>query len=69
LNWLWPSESGIPKPRFLSESLFIGKPSIFAQSNALEAEMVIDDFVSLLPNSDGFWAILMPEKSSYVKYQ
>jgi len=68
LNWLWPSKAGIPKPRLLSESLFNGKPSIFAQSNALEANMVIDDFVSLLPNPDGFWAIMMPEKSSYVKY-
>jgi hypothetical protein len=52
----------------LSESLFSGKPSIFVQSNALEADMVIDDFVTLLPNPDGFWTIMMPEKSSYVKY-
>ncbi|KAK3934736.1 hypothetical protein QBC46DRAFT_462469 [Diplogelasinospora grovesii] len=63
LNWLWPSEAA-PKPRFLSEGLFIGKPAIYAQSNALEADMVVDDFVSLLPNTEGFWTIMMPEKSS-----
>lgn len=65
LSWLWPSNAGTPKPRFLSEHLFFGKPfpTIFAQSNGLDTEMVVDDFATLLPDTEGFWTIMWPEKS------
>ena len=65
LSWLWPSDAGTPKPRFLSEHIFFGKPfpTIFAQSNGLDTEMVVEDFATLLPDAEGFWTIIWPEKS------
>ena len=65
LSWLWPSDAGTPKPRFLSELLFFGKPfpTIFAQSNGLDTEMVVEDFAHLLTDTEGFWTIILPEKS------
>lgn len=65
LNWLWPSDAGVPKPELLSAELFNGSPYIHAQSNALETEMVIDDFVKFFHgNPDGFWSIMTPTKNS-----
>jgi Choline/Carnitine o-acyltransferase len=65
LSWLWPSNADTPKPRFLSEHLFFGKPfpTIFAQSNGLDTEIVVEDFATLLLDTEGFWTIIMPEKS------
>jgi len=64
LSFLWPSNAETPKPRFLSEMIFFGKPfpSIFAQSNALDTEMVVEDFAHLLGDTDGFWTIILPQK-------
>lgn len=65
LRWLWPSDAGIPRPSLLDERLFYGKPFIDAQSNGLEAEMVVDDFVKfLVDNTEGFWSIMTPGKNS-----
>lgn len=65
LRWLWPSHAEIPKPRFLSENLFFGKPFVNVQSNALETDSVVEDLVSFLYNNpEGFWSIMMPEKGS-----
>lgn len=65
LNWLWPSDATVPKPQLLSAELFNGSPYIHAQSNALETEMVIDDFVKFFHgNPDGFWSIMTPRKDS-----
>ncbi|KAG6354287.1 hypothetical protein INS49_004892 [Diaporthe citri] len=65
LNWLWPSDTGVPKPQLLSAELFNGSPYIHAQVNALETEMVIDDFVKFFHgNLDGFWSIMTPRKDS-----
>jgi hypothetical protein len=65
LSWLWPSNTGTPKPRFLSEHIFFGKPfpTIFAQSNGLDTKIVVEDFATLLSDPEGFWTIIMPEKS------
>ena len=65
LSWLWPSTAGTPKPRFLSEHIFFGKPfpTIFAQSNGLDTDIVVEDFAHLLADTEGFWTIIMPEKS------
>ena len=65
LSWLWPSNTGTPKPRFLREHIFFGKPfpTIFAQSNGLDAEIVVEDFAHLLSDTEGFWTIILPEKS------
>lgn len=66
LSYLWPTtNASVPKPAFLSEMVFFGSPHppIFAQSNAVDSEMIIDDFVHLMPDSDGFWSFLSPEKS------
>lgn len=63
LNWLWPSNGGVPKPQLLSAELFNGSPQIHAQSNALDTEMVIDDFTKFFHgNPDGFWSIMTPRK-------
>lgn len=65
LSWLWPSNDSTPKPRFLSEHIFFGKPfpSIFAQSNGLDTDMVVEDFATLLPDAEGFWTIILPKKN------
>ena len=65
LSWLWPSNASTPKPSFLSEHIFFGKPfpSIFAQSNGLDTDIVVEDFAHLLMDTEGFWTIIMPEKS------
>lgn len=65
LSYLWPTNASTPKPRFLSEHVFFGRPypPIYAQSNALDSDIIIDDFVHLMPDSDGFWSILVPEKN------
>jgi hypothetical protein len=65
LSYLWPSEASTPKPSFLSDFIFFGKPfpTIFAQSNGLDTEMVIEDFATLLTDSEGFWSVTMPEKN------
>lgn len=65
LNWMWPSDAGVPKPELLSAERFNGSPYIHAQNNALETEMVIDDFVKFFHgNPDGFWSIMTPRKDS-----
>lgn len=46
-----------------TSELFNGRPYIHAQSNALETNMVIDDFVKFFHgNPDGFWSIMTPRK-------
>jgi hypothetical protein len=68
LSYLWPSDVNTPKPRFLSDFIFFGKPfpTIFAQSNGLDTEIVIEDFATLLTDSEGFWSVIMPEKNKLV---
>jgi hypothetical protein len=65
LAWLWPSNSATPKPRFLSEHIFFGRPfpPIFVQSNAIETDMPVEELVHVMPSPDGFWAIMVPEKN------
>lgn len=66
LSYLWPTaNANTPKPAFLSEMVFFGSPSppIFAQSNAVDSEMIVADFVHLMPDTDGFWSFLSPEKN------
>ncbi|KAF4848553.1 Highly reducing polyketide synthase AFT9-1 [Colletotrichum siamense] len=65
LSYLWPAEAGSPpKPRFLGEHVFFGRPHppVFAQSNGLEGDIMFQDFVHLMADTDGFWSILVPEK-------
>jgi hypothetical protein len=64
LSYLWPADATTPKPRFLGEMTFFGRPNppIFAQSNTLDSDMIIDDFVHLLPDTNGFWSFLTPAK-------
>lgn len=65
LSYLWPAEaSSTPKPRFLGEHVFFGRPHppVFAQSNGLEGDIMFQDFVHLMADTDGFWSILVPEK-------
>ncbi|KAH7141842.1 beta-ketoacyl synthase domain-containing protein [Dactylonectria macrodidyma] len=67
LAYLWPTTNDkAPKPAFLSEMVFFGRPSppIFAQTNSLEGEMTVEDFVHLMPDTDGFWSFISPEKNS-----
>ncbi|KAF7549789.1 hypothetical protein G7046_g8236 [Stylonectria norvegica] len=67
LAYLWPTNNEkAPKPDFLSDMVFFGRPSppIFAQTNSLEGEMTVDDFVHLMPDTDGFWSFISPEKNS-----
>jgi hypothetical protein len=63
LNWLWPADA--PKPRFLSEHIFFGRPfpPVFVQSNAVEAGMPIEDLVHVMPSPEGLWAIMLPEEN------
>ncbi|RYP80178.1 hypothetical protein DL769_002591 [Monosporascus sp. CRB-8-3] len=66
LAYLWPTtNASAPKPAFLSDMVFFGRPSppIFAQTHSLESEMIIEDFVHLLPDTDGFWSFIIPEKN------
>lgn len=64
LSYSWPANE--PKPSFLSDMVFFGRPSppIFAQTNSLEGKMTVDDFVHLMPDTDGFWSFISPDKNS-----
>lgn len=66
LSWKWPSsdKGPIPKPHFLSEHIFFGRPfpPVFAQTNAIEGDMLVEDFVHVMPSPEGLWAILLPDK-------
>ncbi|KAM0290527.1 hypothetical protein ACHAO9_004885 [Fusarium lateritium] len=64
LSYSWPAD--VPKPEFLSEMVFFGRPSppIFAQTNSLEGKMTVEDFVHLMPDTDGFWSFISPEKNT-----
>lgn len=64
LDYLWPT--AIAKPEFLSKMVFFGglSPPIFAQTNSLEGKAVIQDYVHIMPNTDGFWAFICPEKNT-----
>ncbi|KAK9419086.1 hypothetical protein SUNI508_01063 [Seiridium unicorne] len=67
LAYLWPTTDGsAPKPRFLSDMVFFGRPSppIFAQTNSLEGEITVEDYVHLMPDPEGFWSFISPEKNS-----
>ncbi|KAK8040976.1 hypothetical protein PG994_013983 [Apiospora phragmitis] len=62
---LWPADT--PLPRFLGEHVFFGRPDppIFAQVNLLESdksEIIVEDFVHLLGDTDGFWPFIIPDK-------
>jgi hypothetical protein len=63
LSYSWPAD--VPKPSFLSDMVFFGRPSppIFAQTNSLEGKMTVEDFVHLMPDTDGFWSFISPEKN------
>ncbi|KAK4188780.1 highly reducing polyketide synthase AFT9-1 [Podospora australis] len=63
LNWLWPADA--PKPRFLSEDMFFGRPfpPVFVQSNAVEGAMPIEDLVHVMPSPEGLWSIMLPEEN------
>lgn len=66
LSYLWPTTNiSAPKPAFLSDMIFFGRPSppIFAQTNSLEGEMMVEDFVHLMQDTDGFWSFICPEKN------
>jgi hypothetical protein len=65
LSYLWPSEGSTPKPRFLSEMIFFGRPypPLFWQSNAVDSDIVVEDFVQLMPDGNGFWSIIAPGKN------
>lgn len=63
MSYSWPTNE--PKPAFLSDMVFFGRPSppIFAQTNSLEGKMTVDDFVHLMPDTDGFWSFISPDKN------
>lgn len=66
LSYLWPTTNTIaPKPAFLSDMVFFGRPNppIFAQTNSLEGEMMMEDFVHLMQDTNGFWSFICPEKN------
>ncbi|GKU05699.1 beta-ketoacyl synthase protein [Fusarium langsethiae] len=62
LSYCWPE--GVPKPSFLSDMVFFGRPSppIFAQTNSLEGKITVEDLVHLMPDTEGFWSFIIPEK-------
>ncbi|KIL88674.1 polyketide synthase [Fusarium avenaceum] len=64
MSYSWPTNE--PKPAFLSDMVFFGRPSppIFAQTNSLEGKMTVDDFVHLMPDTDGFWSFISPDKNN-----
>ncbi|KAF5020203.1 hypothetical protein F66182_7768 [Fusarium sp. NRRL 66182] len=64
LSYSWPENE--PKPAFLSDMIFFGWPSppIFAQTNSLEGEMMVEDFVHLMPDTNGFWSFISPDKNT-----
>nr|ALQ32954.1 putative polyketide synthase [Fusarium sacchari] len=64
LSYTWPENE--PKPEFLSDMVFFGRPSppIFAQTNSLEGKITVDDFVHLMPDTSGFWSFIIPEKNA-----
>nr|ALQ32923.1 putative polyketide synthase [Fusarium redolens] len=64
MSYSWPANE--PKPAFLSDMVFFGRPSppIFAQTNSLEGKMTVDDFVHLMPDTDGFWSFISPDKNT-----
>ncbi|KAF4332179.1 polyketide synthase [Fusarium beomiforme] len=63
LSYSWPADE--QKPPFLSDLVFFGRPSapIFSQTNSLEGKMTVEDFVHLMPDTDGFWSFISPEKN------
>lgn len=64
LDYLWPTTDGsAPKPAFLSDKIYFGglSPPIFAQTNTLEGEMIVEDFVHIMPDPRGFWSFISPE--------
>ncbi|KAF5549198.1 polyketide synthase [Fusarium mexicanum] len=63
LSYSWPVDE--PKPSFLRDMVFFGRPSapIFSQTNSLEGKITVDDFVHLMPDADGFWSFINPEKN------
>lgn len=69
LDYLWPAgtegSSVPPKPAFLSDRIYFGGlgPPVFAQTNSLEGEMVVEDFVHIMPDPEGFWSFMTPEKN------
>lgn len=66
LAYLWPmTDASPPEPEFLSNTVFFGHPSppIFAQTNSLEGQMTLTDLVHLMPNTNGFWSFMNPEKN------
>ena len=65
LSYLWPSNASTPKPRFLDELVFFGRPNppVFAQSLAIEMDSYAIDVVHLFPDPNGFWSLLVPEKN------
>lgn len=65
LAYLWPVNTDTPKPAFLSEMVFFSRPSppIFAQTTSFEGKMTVDDFVHIMPDPEGFWAFMCPEKN------
>lgn len=66
LGYLWPRDADVAgNPRFLSEGTFFGRPyypPVFAQCNAVEADLVFDHYVKPMSDPDGFWSIITPEK-------
>ncbi|KAK5653765.1 hypothetical protein OQA88_7922 [Cercophora sp. LCS_1] len=65
LSYLWPADASVPKPKFLSDMIFFGRPfpPIYAQTNGIDSDIIVDDFVHLMPDTDGFWSIIVPEKN------
>ncbi|KAF5548075.1 polyketide synthase [Fusarium phyllophilum] len=63
LSYSWPADE--PKPPFLRDMVFFGRPSapIFSQTNSLEGKITVEDFVHLMPDADGFWSFINPEKN------
>ena len=71
LSHLWSTAAegdGTPMPPFLKDAVWLGRsrPAIWAQSNAIEAQMVVEDFVHIMPDTEGFWSFIVPEKNRYV---
>ncbi|KAK3315855.1 hypothetical protein B0H66DRAFT_498897 [Apodospora peruviana] len=70
ISYLWDQyANGEPKPAFLGEHVFFGRPfpPVFAQTNAFDLEAdtgnPVDDFVHLVNDADGLWSILVPERT------
>ena len=65
LAYLWPTNSNVPKPAFLSDMVFFGRPSppIFAQTVSFAGKMTVEDFVHIMPDPNGFWSFMCPENN------